>query len=289
MYLSRLRVEVGSDPASEYPGQKWLRNLYHVHQRLCMAFPSDGYGPDGAARDHVHIRRGPDAGFMFRVDPGRDGRPVILVQSARKPAWECAFYNARHFLVDAGPDRDPWEVKVFAPHFEGGQRLRFCLVTNPTRKVGTIRKEERQRLTKQELKDKDGRHGRRVPVPSGEELSVWRKENPGRDAREYINARLEAWLKSRAEPGGFSVQSVTVEPGYSYFRKLNLGKESPREEKRRRAEQGALLRCVRYDGVLEVTDPEKFRASLFHGIGPGKAFGFGLLSVAPCPAPSASP
>ena len=35
-----------------------------------------------------------------------------------------------------------------------------------------------------------------------------------------------------------------------------------------------------FEGVLEVTHPEQLRDTLAHGIGPGKAFGFGLLSVA---------
>jgi CRISPR system Cascade subunit CasE len=33
--------------------------------------------------------------------------------------------------------------------------------------------------------------------------------------------------------------------------------------------------------LLEITDAERFRAALAAGIGPAKAYGFGLLSVAP--------
>jgi CRISPR system Cascade subunit CasE len=39
--------------------------------------------------------------------------------------------------------------------------------------------------------------------------------------------------------------------------------------------------AVRFEGVLAVTDPEVFRATVAAGIGSGKAFGFGLLSVGP--------
>ena len=35
------------------------------------------------------------------------------------------------------------------------------------------------------------------------------------------------------------------------------------------------------EGVLRVTDLEKFRNALLHGIGSAKAFGFGLLVIAP--------
>jgi len=275
MYLSSLRVEVGTDSASEYPGQRWLRNIYHVHQRLCMAFPSAADRQDGADGDHVHGRRGLDAGFLFRIDPGRDGRPVILVQSASKPSWECAFYNARHFLVDPGPDRDPWEVKPFDLTFNAGQRLRFRLLANPTKKIGSIRQEERQRHTKEELRQIEGRNGRRVPVPSSEELRAWREKNPEGDERMFISLRVIDWLAEwRVRPDespGFCIDkdSTTVQAGYIYVNKTRDGK-------------GQRLRSVRYDGILEVTDPDKFRNTLLRGIGPGKGFGFGLLSVASC-------
>lgn len=41
MYISCLLINVGDNPDRPRPGRLWLRNLYHVHQRLCMAFPSD--------------------------------------------------------------------------------------------------------------------------------------------------------------------------------------------------------------------------------------------------------
>jgi len=280
MYLSRLRVEVGNDPRRGHPGERWLRNLYHVHQRLCMAFPSPPQASGNSGPNQVHVPREAAAGFLYRVDPGPSGKPVILVQSAVQPDWECAFHNARYLLVNAGRDRDPWEVKPFTPSFAADQCLRFRLVTNPTKKVGAIRQDERQRLTKQELKQKKGRHGRRIPVPSAAELSAWRNENPKRDAREYISAKLEAWLKSKAEPGGFSVQSVTVQPAYSYFKKVYRAGEPAPDEERTGGERGALLRSVRYEGILRVTDPNKFLDTLLRGVGPAKAFGFGLLSVA---------
>ena len=41
MFLSCLLIDIGDNPDRPRPGRIWLRNLYHVHQRLCMAFPSD--------------------------------------------------------------------------------------------------------------------------------------------------------------------------------------------------------------------------------------------------------
>lgn len=68
------------------------------------------------------------------------------------------------------------------------------------------------------------------------------------------------WLRRRSEKSGFSIVDVSV---------------------REVAAQGARVRLAgaTFDGVLEVTDADTFRQSLATGIGPAKAFGFGLLSV----------
>lgn len=38
---------------------------------------------------------------------------------------------------------------------------------------------------------------------------------------------------------------------------------------------------ILYEGILEVADPERFATAVRQGIGPAKAYGYGLLSVAP--------
>jgi CRISPR system Cascade subunit CasE len=39
--------------------------------------------------------------------------------------------------------------------------------------------------------------------------------------------------------------------------------------------------AVVFDGLLRVTDTGAFTETLVHGLGSAKAFGFGLLSIAP--------
>jgi CRISPR system Cascade subunit CasE len=253
MYLSCLLIDTGDNPDRPRPGRMWLRNLYHVHQRLCMAFPSASrkaddseflkpFKPVDFANKQVHVKREAEAGFLFRIDPGRAGRAVILVQSAVKPDWEYAFRNAG-FLLAA-----PSEVKLYEPSFVAGQRLRFRLAANPTKKIETMQKAERESHTREELQEKKGRHGKRVPVPADQ---------------------LQQWLVRHAESAGFSLdaESTTVQAGYIFIGKTRDGK-------------GQRLRSVHYDGLLTVTDSGKFRGTLVSGIGPGKAYGFGLLSVA---------
>lgn len=249
MYLSSLLVNVGEKPNRPHrPGQLWLQNLYRVHQRLCMAFPSAArrsedehflkpFRPQDFGEGHVHVPRRSDAGFLFRIDPQPGGRAVILVQSATKPDWDYAFHNADYLLAA------PPEVKAFDARFTKGQYLRFRLLANPTKRFS---KNSRER---------DGKPvaerwvGKRIPVPA---------------------EQLEEWLVRRGTAAGFSLDkdSLTVQPGYVYVDK------TPND-------QGQRLRSVRYDGILEVTDPALLKEAIVRGIGPGKAFGFGLLSVSP--------
>ena len=266
MFLSLLHVNVGNDPDRERPGRTWLRNLYHVHQRLCMAFPSDQrktidghflapYRPDDfpeqrhqadqclqsvgrSVLNDVHAPRGPQSGFLFRIDLA--GRVAIVVLSARKPDWDYAFHNAKHLLAE-----EPQCGQGVRLEFDSGTKLRFRLLANPVRKVSP-------RSLDVQGKPFDHRWvGKHVPVPP-------------------TDHDLRHWLDRRAEPSGFRVNDLTyLTPGYVYFNKT------------RDAKRGQRLRSVRYDGVLEVLDAERFRETLIRGIGPAKAFGFGLLSVAP--------
>ena len=285
MYLSHLMIDVGDNPDRPRPGRLWLRNMYHVHQRLCMAFPSSvrkeddprflaPYKPDdfpqqrhlagqkdteidSATLAQVHTQRSEGAGFLFRVDPLPGGRAMIVVLSQQKPDWAYAFgLNPEHdprtkrpignagYLLAAIPEEPrPLHVSI-----NSGARFRFRLTANPTRKTGTLMKSERLAMEECGMKYPK-RHGRRDPVPQ---------------------EALEQWLRIRSEGCGFRLIKITaIQTGYVYFNKTHD------------AGNGQRLRSARYEGILEVTDPGAFRETLASGIGSAKAYGFGLLSVAP--------
>jgi CRISPR system Cascade subunit CasE len=268
MFLSSLLIDVGDNPDRPRPGRLWLRNLYHVHQRLCMAFPSDArlqrdpeflapYDPNdfpeqrhlaekkktevhSAILAQVHTPRlnnGEASGFLFRIDPLPGGRAMILVQSAAWPDWFYAFQNTS-FLVAC-------ERKTYDPYFVKGQSLRFRLVANPLRRLSQHSREADGQPVKERW------IGKRVPVR---------------------NDQLFDWLARRAESAGFLVdkERTQVQPGYIYVHKKNKA-----------GDQGQRLRTVRYDGILLVTDADRLRETVIRGLGPGKAYGMGLLSLAP--------
>jgi CRISPR system Cascade subunit CasE len=86
-----------------------------------------------------------------------------------------------------------------------------------------------------------------------------------------------AWLQRKAEQGGFQILSATVRP-----EGLEQRQKHDKDKQHGTGESVSMTHyAVRFDGHLRVTDPELFAATIAAGIGPAKAFGFGLLSVAP--------
>jgi len=93
------------------------------------------------------------------------------------------------------------------------------------------------------------KNGRRVPLGKREELVEW--------------------IKRKGDHGGFTVDEATLRTfsrGREYFEKNG---------------QPGLHSAVEFQGVLEVTDLAKFHGIFTRGIGSAKAFGFGLLVIAP--------
>jgi hypothetical protein len=64
--------------------------------------------------------------------------------------------------------------------------------------------------------------------------------------------------------------------------RVNVCAEGKQKGRKREAAGGHSTThlAVLFEGLLRVTDKDAFLETLTHGIGPAKAFGFGLLSVA---------
>ena len=81
---------------------------------------------------------------------------------------------------------------------------------------------------------------------------------------------LLAWMQRKAEAGGFTIGDVetlrTIPKPRSYFQKAGMS---------------GVHYAVEFQGVLTVTDSALFRNTFTNGIGSAKAFGFGLLALAP--------
>jgi CRISPR system Cascade subunit CasE len=177
---------------------------------------------------------------LHRTDAdARRGRLVLLVQSATRPDFSRLPPN---YFLDLS-DYFDWT---------SGGASENPAVREVSGERANVRAGERfafrlQANTTRKIDTKTGpdgsrRHGRRVPV-KGDEGRI-------------------AWLERRAASSGFRVEDVRItelRPRSSRLRQITLG--------------GSV-----FEGLLTVTDADAFRRSVAHGVGPGKAFGFGLLS-----------
>ncbi|MCP4700886.1 MAG: type I-E CRISPR-associated protein Cas6/Cse3/CasE [Gammaproteobacteria bacterium] len=77
---------------------------------------------------------------------------------------------------------------------------------------------------------------------------------------------LDQWFAGQAKKHGFMPVSYV----------FSIGKQ---EVRRADAEKRFKLAACQFDGQLRVTDPSAFGNALCQGVGPKKAFGFGMLSV----------
>ncbi len=79
----------------------------------------------------------------------------------------------------------------------------------------------------------------------------------------------EKWLMEKAEKCGFRLFAGSFGVTHTQWQRFRKGDKG---------NQVSLL-SVTYEGILEVTDVQKFKNMLINGIGRGKAYGLGLMTV----------
>jgi len=131
--------------------------------------------------------------------------------------------------------------REYVLNVQNGQRLRFRLRANP---IKTIKDSSKGSVEK---KGKTFTKTVRVPLLHEEQQQAW------------LERKLQAFTQ---------LETLIVQPEpVLYFRKAKEGRSGK-------------IQTVMFDGVLTVIDAEAFNNQITKGIGPAKAFGCGLLSLA---------
>jgi CRISPR system Cascade subunit CasE len=161
--------------------------------------------------------------------------------------------DGRFLLLSARPPIDEHrlfemdEVKPFDPSIVPGTRLRFALRANATvRHRGNVRHRDVVM---------DAIYG----LPPGPERATARREQATPAAR--------AWLDKQGESHGFAVDHMDC-----------LGYETVRIAHGKMPMQ---LGVVDLEGRLTVTEPDALRSAIGRGFGRARAFGCGLMLIAP--------
>lgn len=194
---------------------------------------------------------------LWRMDES-EHRHDLLVLTRSRPSWE-------HLVGQAGwPDADGGEavVRELSPVLalvSPGRQFSFRVRANP---VSSLRGPERPTASQADsLARPDRRRGVRVGHRTASHQLNWFTERATRERH----------------PWGFSVeQTGPEEAGAARL-------VARRREQFRKARGGPLVTIdtATFEGVLTVVDAERFREMLLGGLGGAKAYGCGLLTVAP--------
>jgi len=155
------------------------------------------------------------------------------------------------FLIqsETEPQRPPtcpevnWHCKSIPETFFSHPVYRFSLLANPTKKV-------RSNANGDRLKN-----SRRVPLTTRDDIV--------------------GWLQKRAPQSGFTVEIPSLR---TVPRPRQIFIKKSRSDRQRHT---GLHTVTEFIGTLTITDRTLFMDAVRQGIGPAKAFGFGLLCLVP--------
>jgi len=187
--------------------------------------------------------------MLFRVDSDTPSHPVVLVQSQAEPNWSELVFDGRWLA-------EPPSTKLFdppkQPRIVTGQTLRFRLRANPT--------------ADRRLNPSDA-DSRRVGLWTEPEQLKWL-------LRKFGAAGCEVRDLEDAVAEGRPCSNVVVIPEG----RIVTGKKLELDGS---VAEASGVAAVRFEGHLRVVDVDRFAVTIANGIGRSKAFGFGLLSIAP--------
>jgi CRISPR system Cascade subunit CasE len=187
--------------------------------------------------------------LVWQAFPGRDGQTRdFLTRLDEKPGGTQLLIVSPVQPVRPPwiTDADVWESRGIPPSYFQARRYRFQLRANPTHKP---------------LND-----------PAGNYIA-----DPKKRKRRAITGQpaLVQWLERKGAAGGFRVAETACLTTWQDVQRFS--KHSPDG----RLHNGCHS-SVDFSGILEVTDPVLFLNQTFtKGLGSAKAFGFGLLVLAP--------
>lgn len=186
--------------------------------------------------------------FLYHVERTR---PLTAILRSRRPP-EDGLGGVWHIE----------KTRPFAPMLHAGQRLRFRL-----------------RAVASRWEPQPGKkRGRRMDVVH----FAWNRLPPDARTPEMVEAAAERaaldWLARQGDRCGFCPMDGSVSVlGY------DLTHLWPERRRDRTTKEEISFGALTYEGVLTVTDPAAFRIMLADGLGAARAYGNGLMQIAPAP------
>lgn len=186
---------------------------------------------------------------LWRLFKGEQQQRDFLYRRLESASWPCFYIVSARPPVD---DEGLWNIQVkdYTPQLTAHQHLAFSLCANPV-------------VTKSGPNGKPVRHDVVMDTKQQRRLA----DEGVMNQASLIQEAGQDWLAKRTNDNGFRLETVRVE-GYRQHRFRKARNKDP-----------IRFSSLDFEGVLTVTEPEQFEHVLFHGIGPAKGFGCGLLLI----------
>lgn len=187
---------------------------------------------------------------LWRLDRAAPAQVHLFIASPTRPDLTHLVEQAGWPAVATDQARG-WTTYDYAPFLAGldkGSTWNFRLTANPVHSV----------------RNRDG-----VPTKRTAHLT----------ARHQV-----AWLLQRQEAGGFHVIEKPADKQHAEFsdtHQVAVSDQRTLDFPKRGAKGRVIVKTVTYDGRLEITDPDALRRLLTTGLGKAKAYGCGLMTLAP--------
>lgn len=244
-FLSTVRINPWRDAS-----RKMLSNPHLVHGMVGAGIPN------GTTSERT----------LWRWETPHGHSPSLLILTETKPDWT-------HIVEQAGwPDAAGEHVAVrdYTPlfaHLARGRQFAFRVTVNPTQNTMTPVKAS---TTQQQRRDDGYTRGFRLS-----HVTAVQQQN---------------WFLTRTSKWGFEIPAICPHPPAPGMGAPNapapdcriIARERLRFRKNKNSPP-VVITAVTIEGRLAVADPDLLRSKLLSGIGPGKAYGCGLLTLAPLP------
>lgn len=245
MYLTRFPINTVRSEA-----RRLLGSPHFLHGAVDKSFPEepsrDGQGPR----------------VLWRVDHSSSGRAALFIVSPQRP-------DLTHLVEQAGwptLDQPGWTTFAYGEFLDGlkeGDTWGFRLTANPVH------------YTRKEGQSKDVPTKRTAHLTPKHQVR-WLLEREQRAGFEVIRTPAERRLLPERGEG------ADKDPGDAY-EVIAHSKVPHQFRKGRDRDTRRDVRFVRvtFDGRLRITDVAAFRRTLTQGLGKSKAYGCGLMTLAP--------
>lgn len=257
-YLSRIRIN-----PLRAQSRKLLANPRAMRSAVLHGVPGD------ATKERI----------LWRLDTDNPHRPWLYALTSTKPDWS-------HLVEDAGwPDADGEHVEIadYRPLLErlgAGHHYAFRVTASPVQNTKTPLKRTAAQIA-------------RTEAETGKPEAERRRPRSLRLGHRTAATQL-AWFLDRTPKWGFRIPATEIEPQLPGIeledpapevliigrQRLSFG-HPDRDNTTRKSR--VTIHTATFEGRLEITDPERFATTLLAGIGPSKAYGCGLLTLAPLP------